>query len=326
MKRKKESFGKIYIIILFSASILSGRAGQTKEIDIMETLTGNFSVVAVNKGIDRLEKYNTVAKKKEEVQKEIEIREKTEIIEKSVTYEKGSKEFTDYKNVFLNNHTSFTPDIKTLMENYTPPAKKKDTQILVIHTHATEGYADSSDSRTTNTDKNMVKIGKVFTDSLKEKGFNAVHDVKLHDYPSYNGSYANSLKTMNWYLEHYPEIDIIFDLHRDAVATDNNKRVKFTAKQNGENVAQLMFVVGTNEGGLTHNNWEENLKFTAGLQNAVCEKYPDLMRAIDLRKERFNQHATNNSIIVEVGSDGNSLEEAERAVKLLAESIDRYIK
>lgn len=327
MKRKKKGLvGQGYIVILIIACLLSGKIGMTKEIDIMEVLTENFSVVAVNKGMDRLSKYKTIKKEETVVPANIQINEKVDIIEKSVTYEKTSKEFTDYKNIFLNNHTSFKLDIKNLMEGYVPPEKKKNTQILVIHTHATEGYAESQESRSTDTNKNMVRIGDTFAKALKDKGFVVVHDVKLHDYPSYNGSYANSLKTIKWYLEQYPDIDIVFDLHRDAVATENNSRIKFSSKIDGESVAQLMLVVGTNEGGLVHDKWENNLKFAVGLQNAVCEKYPNLMRAIDLRQERFNQHVTDNAVIVEVGSDGNDIEEAEKAVKLLAESISRYIK
>ena len=335
LKRRKNFEAAAGPVILCIICFLSGKVQLPFKLDIDKVIKETFSVAAVNTKYQRptlleeLDKalINEPEKPTKEVNSQpmVAIAEKINVTEKTVTYDKDQPDFTGYDNVFLTNHTDFNIDINSLMNNYNPPSKKEDVQILVIHTHATEGYADSIGSRTTETDKNMIKIGDVFTKTLKEKGFNVVHDVKLHDYPSYNGSYANSLKVMNWYMDYYPQIDIIFDLHRDAVGTTDDSRVKFVTEIDSKKAAQMMFVIGTNEGGLNHPSWQENLKFATGLQNVVCNMYPNLMRAVDLRKERFNQHVTKNSIIVEVGSNGNTIEEAEYAVTLLAEALSKYI-
>ena len=86
-----------------------------------------------------------------------------------------------------------------------------------------------------------------------------------------------------------------------------------------------MFVVGTNGAGLDHPNWRENMKFALKLQNKITSKYPRLMRGINLRKERFNGHTTNGSLIIEVGSSGNTLSEAIRGATLGAEEIAEFL-
>ena len=209
----------------------------------------------------------------------------------------NSGDFINYDNVLIKNHTKYETNIKTLMEGYTPPKKKKEPQILILHTHATEGFADQKTSRTTDTNKNVVKIGLALEKSLEKKGFNVLHDIVLHDYPDYNQSYKNSLSTINWYLENYPTVDIVLDIHRDAIVTKDGKRTKLTYNYKGKKYAQLMLVSGTNQGGLTHQNWQENLKFATGLQAVANKMYEGLMRPIDLRIERFNGHVTKNALI-----------------------------
>jgi stage II sporulation protein P len=229
-------------------------------------------------------------------------------------------------NVLIKNHTSYQVDAEKLMEGYSPPKKKKEPQILILHTHATEGFADQKSSRTTDTEKNVVKIGDALEKALEKKGFNVLHDIVLHDFPDYNSSYKNSLATANWYLEHYPEIDIVFDIHRDAIVDEKGSRTKLTYNYKNKKAAQLMIVSGTNQGGLSHNDWQENLKFAIGLQAKANELYSGLMRPIDLRVERFNGHVTKNALIIEFGTDGNTLEEALLSAELFADILGGYIK
>ena len=238
----------------------------------------------------------------------------------------NSGDFINYQDVLIKNHTDKSIDVSELMENYIPPKKKSAPQILIIHTHATEGFADQPTSRTTDTEKNVVKIGSHLENLLEKKGFNVLHDIVLHDYPNYNGSYKNALKTAEWYLEHYPEIDIVFDIHRDAIVTEKGERTKLTYNHKGKKCAQLMLVSGTDQGGLTHPTWQENLKFAIGLQAVANKMYDGLMRPIDLRIERFNGHITKNALIVEFGTDGNTLEEALMSAQLLSDILSEYIK
>lgn len=225
----------------------------------------------------------------------------------------------------ISNETEYVIDTKSILDNYTPPVRKEnEPQILIVHTHATEGYADS-DNRSLDAQKNMVAVGKALCDSLTEYGFSVIHDTTYHDYPNYNGSYSNSLKTVNSYLEKYPSIDIVLDLHRDGIIKEDGTKVKLATDYNGEKAAQLMFVVGTDSCGLNHPYWKDNLAFAIGLQTAVNNIAGSVMRPINLRCERFNQHTTRQSIIVECGTNGNELKEAILSVKLLAQAINIYI-
>lgn len=246
------------------------------------------------------------------------------VYEKQIKYY-NSGDFISYDSVLIKNHTSKNFDVTELMKDYKPPSKKSKPQILILHTHATEAFADQPTSRTTDNEKNVVKIGSYLEQLLEEKGFNVLHDIKLHDYPNYNGSYVNALKTANWYLEHYDGIEIVFDVHRDAIVSQDGKRTKLTFNHEGKKAAQLMLVAGTNEGGLTHDSWQENLKFAIGLQAVANSMYDGLFRPIDLRVERFNEHVTNNALIIEFGTNGNTIDEALKSAELLADILERYI-
>lgn len=206
-------------------------------------------------------------------------------------------------------------------------------KILIVHTHATEAYAksgantyDTTESdRSMNTEENVVKVGSIVADLFNSKGIETLHDTELHDYPSFNGSYGDALETTEQYLEKYPSIQIVFDLHRDSIVYDDGTMAKPVTEIDGRKAAQLMFVVGTDANGLYHPNWRNNMTFAIQLQNAINNKYPTLMRYINLRQERFNGHTTNGSLIIEVGSSGNTLDEAIYGMTLAAEVIADYL-
>ena len=92
------------------------------------------------------------------------------------------------------------------------------------------------------------------------------------------------------------------------------------AENEGIAASQVMFVVGSNGSGLDHPNWQKNLRLAVYLQNAVCRMHPSLMRPIQLVNERYNQQLTNGSLILEVGSSGNTLQEALNAIRMFAEA------
>ncbi len=238
------------------------------------------------------------------------------------------------KTLRFGNETSYGIDANELLSeapqfSYLSKAPK----VLVIHTHATEAYAPQgstvydtrSSERSTDKSQNVVQIGNVFCDALNRKGIVTLHDIDLHDHPSFNGAYAHSLAAVEEYLQKYPTIEAVFDLHRDSIVYSDSTKAKLATEIDGKTAAQLMFVVGTDEKGLTHPDWEENLCFAAHLQKAINDRYPTLMRHINLRKERFNGHTTHGSVIIEVGSSGNSLNEAEYGITLAAECIADYL-
>ncbi len=230
-----------------------------------------------------------------------------------------AKALGDPKKILIRNETEFGINIEQMLSDPLKFDMKGDgPKVLIVHTHATESYSpDGADTynseesdRSLDAEKNMLKVGETVKGILEEKGIGVIHDRTLHDHPNFNGSYENSRKTVEKYLSEYPSICIVLDLHRDAFVYEDGSKAKFVTEVNGEKAAQLMFVVGTDAGGLEHPNWRENMKLALKLQSYISQKHPTLMRGVNLRKERFNGHTTYGSLIIEVGSSGNSLSEA----------------
>ncbi len=238
------------------------------------------------------------------------------------------------KKILIKNETSYKVDVSKMLSEALPfTFNKSEPEILILHTHATESftpegdeyYDNSKSDRTQDLTKNVVKVGECMAEIFSENGIETIHDTTLHDYPNYNGSYANSLKTGEEYLKKYPSIKMIIDVHRDAIVYGDGTKAKVVTEINGKKAAQLMFVIGTDAGGLSHPEWRKNLQLSVKLQNAIEEKYPGLMRGINLRKERFNEHLTGGSMILEVGTSGNTLAEAifgaQCAAKVIADAL-----
>lgn len=191
-------------------------------------------------------------------------------------------------------------------------------RVLILHTHTTESYFEQD--RSVDETKNMTAVGKIIAERLEKGGIGAIHDTTVHDYPSYNGAYTRAAATIKNNLAENPGIKIVLDIHRDAVATQDGTKLKLAADINGEKSAQIMFVVGT-DAQLAHDNWQENLKLALKLQRRANELYPNLMRPINLREQRFNQQLSTGSIIIEIGTNGNTLEEAKKAAELISDVI-----
>lgn len=206
-------------------------------------------------------------------------------------------------------------------------------KVLIVHTHSSEAYTqeagweyDESDPlRTENADRSIIRVGDEIASVLEAHGIETLHDTALNDYPTYNGAYARMETTIERYLAEYPSIRMVLDVHRDAAADADGEQVGFTAQVDGERCAQVMLVVGTDEGGLTHPDWEENLANALKLQAVLNRRCPGLCRNLDLRTERFNQHETPGSLLAEFGSTGNTLREAIRAGRHFAEGLAELI-
>ena len=228
----------------------------------------------------------------------------------------------------IRNDTGFEIDIEALAaEGLDLTLSATQPQILIIHTHASEAYAqnpedpyeESDPGRTEDTEYNIVRVGDELTAALEAYGLNVIHDRGIYDFPSYTGSYSRSGAAIEAYLAQYPSIAIVIDLHRDAIGSGDSV-YKTMAALPGESSAQIMLLVGTGENGLAHPQWTENLKLALYLQEAMDSRYPTLARPIALKPERYNQHLTTGSLIFEVGSTGNTLQEALNAVNLFAQS------
>ena len=213
-----------------------------------------------------------------------------------------------------------------------PDIAIENKNILLFHTHSCESYTSSEKYqyiptgtfRTTDLNFTVTRVGEELENYLKKYQYNVIHNTDYHDYPAYNGSYTRSLATVENILKTTP-CDIIMDVHRDAVGSrsDYAPSVKI-----GEDdiAAQIMFVIGTNNGGLYHPNWNQNLKFAIKIQEKAEEMYPGLFKPIMLTKSRYNQHAGKYASIIEVGATGNTLDQCLTSMKYLAKIMQEVIQ
>ena len=231
--------------------------------------------------------------------------------------------------VYFKNETDYAIDMTSLLQKDSPVALgEQGVQVLIMHTHGTEAYTQSpghayvasGEYRTTDSSANLLRVGQEICDILNDRGVSAVHSRTLNDYPAYNGSYNRALKDIQAHIQQYPTIQLVIDVHRDAIATGNTY-YKTAAEVDGQQTAQLMFVTGTDAGGLSHPNWQDNLTFQAQLHDRLNSLYPGIMRPMSIRASRFNQHIRKGSMLVEVGACGNTLEEALAAAQIFANTL-----
>lgn len=220
------------------------------------------------------------------------------------------------------NATGYEPDIETLITSALDwDLTQGGPAVLILHTHATESYTGVSGYRTEDADCNMLRVGQEIARVLEENGIQVIHDTTLHDKPSYNGSYNNARQTIAARLEEYPTIRLVLDVHRDALELTDAVQLSTEAQVDGQDSAQIMLVMGTNASGLEHPGWQENLAIGLKLQVLLERAHPGICRAMQLRRERFNQDLSPGGMIVEVGAAGDTLEEALVAACAFAQSI-----
>ena len=232
-----------------------------------------------------------------------------------------------YNNVKIKNQT----DYELTNEILTPDIIIENKNIVIFHTHSCESYTSSpaytytptGNFRTTDLNFTVTRVGTELETYLKQYGYNVIHNTDYHDYPSYNGSYTKSLQTVENILQTTPS-DIIIDLHRDAIGSRSDYAP--TVKIGDEEAAQIMFVIGTNAGGLYHPNWQQNLKFAIKIQEKAEEMYPGLFKPIMLTTSRYNQHTGKFANIMEVGATGNTLEQCLTSMKYLSKIMAEVIK
>lgn len=230
----------------------------------------------------------------------------------------------------VHNETGYTPELEALMTRPLHWELVSDAPtVLILHTHATESYTQSegftytpsSENRTLDTQYNMVRVGEHLAQLLEQQGIRVIHDRTLHDYPSYTGSYSQARKTIRDYLEQYPSIRLVLDLHRDAVELDDGTQLTTHTELDGTETSRLMMVVGTDDGGLSHPDWEDNLSLALKLHAQLEKNTPGICRFLSFRQERFNQDLSTGAMLIEVGAAGDTLPQALRAAEHLAQAL-----
>ena len=200
--------------------------------------------------------------------------------------------------------------------------------VLIYHTHTCESFLPYSDSfdadyplRSTDPSRNMTAVGDAICESLSKRGISSVHDCTVYDSPMFTGAYYRSADGMLAILEEYPSIKIVLDIHRDGIINDDGSLVAPIAEIDGKNAAQFMIISGCDDGEMEMPDYMENFKLACLLQNCAESAYPDLARAVLFDYRNYNQSLSTGALLIEVGSHGNSPEEAVYTGELLGNII-----
>lgn len=206
---------------------------------------------------------------------------------------------------------------------------KENPRMLLYHSHAAETYSNSPDGNYHSKDKDnsVISVGELLTEELSKKGWGVVHSTKYHDYPDYNASYKSSLQTIETMMKQHSTIDIAIDVHRDAREVDTNEKKekeknRISTNYNGEDVAKFLFVVGQK-----NPNVEKVRSLANDITDFAKSKYPELvLPVVEKQFGRFNQYVAKNHLLIEIGSNGSTTEEAKASVKYVANVLDEYFK
>lgn len=363
-KRKKGlSFKGMFCVVLCAIMTTSSLIGFDKmaqfcigltipDIDVDNAL--NSSIVLANSSADKEETNNSqktqttlnksLAYVPDDIKKLIQKAQDNESDDKkdgSIVehfYDKSSAN-TSYQNILVRNASDKSIDIKSVlsqMPDLKIENKSEEPSILVFHTHTTESYqildrdfyAVGYTSRNTNLSLNMVRVGNEIVSQLQNAGFKVIHDTNIYDL-KYNGAYERSGAAIDEYLKKYPSIKVILDIHRDAIQDNSGTKTKPVATINGKKAAQIMIISGCEGDGVTgFPDWKYNLRFAMQLQKKCNDMYPGLTRPLLFDNRRYNMYKSHNSLLVEVGSDANTLDEATYSARLfgkvLSELLENY--
>ena len=242
---------------------------------------------------------------------------------------------------YINNHTGFLPDVDALLskrlggDEYVFWGASDAPKVLIVHTHATESYSKEgaisypSDEdeivRSDDMSETVVAVGKVVSEVLIKSGIPTLHCTVVHDSVQYKDSYKRSETTVEEYLKKYPSIKLVIDIHRDSVMTSNGDMLRPVTLIDSETVAQINCIVGSDWSGEKYENWQDNLSLALKLREELNGEYRNLCRPIELRETSYNQEASRYSLLIEIGSCGNSLDEAIRAGMIFAKSMAKII-
>ena len=356
--RHSEIYAFVVSLILVTAVFLGGLSdnitlamasvmfypGETKEVTEAETVRTVSAVpsVTVTQNVTEKEE-TTVAEKETDITKTPDdiialIKKYTELFKddkkdgdiKSITYEKAGATHI-FENVRVKNTTETkTLNIeKVLSEPLELSVDKSKPAVLIFHSHTSEGYemierdwyACDYTSRSNDENRNIVRVGTEIANYLSELGYTVIHDKTIHD-NSYSDSYPSSRKTVEKHLKEHPEIQIVLDIHRDSITQNNGDKIKPVNTIGGKKAAQLMIITGAEEGKVKNfPDWEYNLRFALNLQKKCETMFPGLMRPVLFSQRKYNMDMTRFSLLIEMGSEANTLEEACYSGRMLAAAL-----
>ncbi len=229
---------------------------------------------------------------------------------------------TELDNDFVAEQSKINTDIK--IEAYS-----ENPQVLIMHTHTSESYLtgdgkyqdESYTCRTTDSTQSVVAVGQKIAEKLAEKGICVLHDGTLHDHPLYNGSYDRAEETITALLEKYPSIKVVLDVHRDGIVEEDGTPIAAVTEIGGKKAAQVMIISAATDGYYYVPNYLDNFHFACLLQQQMESDNEGITRPILLEYCQYNQHLTTGSLLLEIGAQGNTLEQALYTGELIGDSI-----
>lgn len=208
--------------------------------------------------------------------------------------------------------------------------------VLIFHTHTTETYqiaereyyATDFAPRSESEQVNMIRVGKAIAEQIEKAGYNVIHDKTIYD-TKYNGAYERSRKGAEAILKKYPSIKIVLDIHRDAIQLKDGTKIRPVATVNGKKAAQIMIISGCQEEGNGVTNlpdWKYNLTFALQLQKELEDNFQGITRPLYFCARSYNMNLTHCSLLVEMGSDANTLEQAVYSGKCLGVAVGKMLE
>lgn len=213
--------------------------------------------------------------------------------------------------------------------------KTSEPQVLILHTHTSESYMtndkdffyESFYPRSLNDSENITQVGKIITETLIKNGIHAIHSTVYHDNPSYNGSYSRAAQTIKQNLEQYPSIQVVIDIHRDSLGLKESGKIKPIFTYQNKKASQLMIICGCDpDETLGFPNWRKNLSLALRLQKYCESMFPGITRPLNFAKVKYNEHLTPGSLLIEIGSEVNTLQESVYTGAMLGEAISKLLK
>lgn len=243
---------------------------------------------------------------------------------------------TQIDNFFIKDSTGSSTDLaaQLLQDPEIDIAANGEVEVLLYHTHTSESYLEAAqdfyytdmETRSGNQDLNVVAVGEEIKAELEKYGIGVVHDTTVCD-TAFNGSYSRSWEVIQDNLSKYPTIKITIDIHRDSMTTEEGVKYKPTAQIEGRNAAQMMLIAGCNANGDWEDfpDWIQNLRLDMRVQQKAEELYPGLMRPLTFANSKYNTNATYGSMLVEVGTEVNTISEAKYSGKLLGKILGELL-
>jgi stage II sporulation protein P len=345
-------FSDYFILAMSKIAVLSAKSylpspviatsapnGTTAEKTTTAVVTQPTSEKKVSADVSAEEKFTDTP---DDIKKVIENRKKTSSEDKK----DGAISERQYKNegvtdsfgvVKVKNVNKTDIDIESILSEKIDLSVSRDKpSVLIFHTHTTETfqilnrgfYETNFKTRTKDPSLNMVRVGRAICQEIEKLGYTVIHDTEIHDL-SYNGAYAHSRKKVEEYLKKYPSIEIVLDIHRDAIQQSDGTKIKPTAVIKGKKAAQIMIISGCQEKGNPIENfpdWRYNLTFAVHLQNQLETMFSGITRPLYFCPRKYNMNLSHCSLLVEVGSDSNTLEEAVYTGKCLGVALGEIMK